>query len=125
MQAGAGGFANGVQVGNVGAPAQVGQHAAAGVVGSGDDGDGLLGDVDAQLGAPRQDVGKVLLQKLRALVRDVQVHAIEAVLFHLKVNGAGHDVARGQLFACVVLGHEARAVGQLELSALAPHGFAD
>jgi hypothetical protein len=38
------------------------------------------------------------------LVRDVEVHAVEAVLFHLEVDGAGHDVARGQFGAWVVLG---------------------
>jgi hypothetical protein len=78
--------------------------------------------------AARQDVGEVLLQKRAALVRDVEVHAVEAVLFHLEVDGAGHDVARGQFGAFVVLRHEARATGrwrQLELAAFAAHRFAD
>ena len=70
----------------------------------------------------------MLLQELRALVRDVQVHAVQAVLLHLVVDGSGHDVARRQFSARVVVGHEAVAaqVGrQLELAALAAHGLGD
>ena len=128
MQAGAGHLAHGVQTGQVGAARQVGQHAAAGEVGGGHHGDRLLGDVDAQRRAVREDVGEVLLQKRGALVRDVQVYAVQAVFLHLEVDGAGHHVARGQFGARVVVEHEARAAGrggQQQSAAFAPHRLAD
>ena len=111
MQAGTGGFTHGKQSAQVGAPSQIGDHSTAGVVGRRHHGDGLFGDVDTQLQATLQDVGKVLFQKLRALVRNIQVHAVQAVLLHLKVNGAGDHVAWGQLGPQIVRRHKARAAG--------------
>ncbi len=128
VQPGAGDFADGKQARQVGAPGQVGQHAAAGEVRGGHHRNRLLGDVDAQLQAVRQDVRKVLVQELRALVRDVQVHAVQAVALHFIVDGTGHHVARRQFGTRVVLGHETRAAGlgrQQQAPALAAHRFAD
>ena len=67
----------------------------------------------------------MLAQELGALVRDVQVHAVQAVFLHLEVDGARHHVARGEFGTFVVLRHEARAVGQQQFAAFAAHGFAD
>ena len=53
-----------------------------------------------------------LADELGALVRDVEVDAVQTVLLHFEVDGAGHDVTRGQLGARVVLRHEARAPGR-------------
>ena len=125
VQAGAGGLAGGVEAGNVGARVQVGDDAAAGVVRRRDDRDGVAGDVDAQFGAARQDVREVLPQEFRRLVRDVEVHAIQAALLHLEVDGAGDDVARREFGARIVFRHEARAVGQLQQAAFAAHGLGD
>ncbi len=91
-------------------------------------GDGFAGDVDAQFGTARQDVGEVLVQELGGLVRDVQVHTIEAVSFHFGVDGTCHHVSRRQFGARVVVGHEPPpTVGgrQLELPAFTTHRFAD
>ena len=110
MQARAGGLTNGVQARQVGAAVQVGQHAAAGVVGGGHHGNGVFADVNAQLQASSVNVGKVRQDESQRLVRDVEVDTVQAVFFHLEVNRAGHHVTRGQLSARVVLGHEANAV---------------
>ena len=76
----------------------------------------------------RQDVGEMLAQEFGTLVRDVQVHAVQAVFLHLVVDGAGNDVAWRQFGTRIVVGHEAVAaqVGrQHEPPAFAPHGFAN
>ena len=67
----------------------------------------------------------MLADESLALVGDVEVDAVEAALLHLGVDGAGHDVARGELGARVVLRHEALAVGQLQQPALAAHRLGD
>ena len=67
------------------------------------------------------DRGEVLADEVRALVRDVEVDAVDAVLLDLEVDRAGDDVARGELGALVVARHEALAVRQLEDPALAAH----
>ena len=46
-------------------------------------------------------------------------------LLHLVVDGAGDDVARRQFGARIVLGHEARAVGQAQDAAFAAHRLGD
>jgi hypothetical protein len=68
-------------------------------------------------------VGKVILEELRRLVRHVEEHAVEAVALHFEVDGAGDDVPRRQFCAAVVVGHEARAVGQAQQAAFAAQGF--
>ena len=62
-------------------------------------------------------------QPVRGLVADIEVDAVEAALLHLEVDGAGDDVARCELLARIVLGHEAGAVGQLQQPALAADGL--
>ena len=57
------------------------------------------------------DGGEMGLQEGLAQMRGVQPHMVQAMLLHLEVDGAGHDIARRQLHALVVRGHEARAVG--------------
>jgi hypothetical protein len=52
-------------------------------------------------------------------------YAVHAQALHFVVDGAGHDVARGQLFAWVEAWHEAFAVGQAQQGALAAQGFGD
>ena len=124
MQPGAGDFAQRVEARHVGAAAQVGHDAAAGVVRRRHHRDRLLRHVDAELEAPRVDVGEVRVDEVRALVGDVEIDAIDAALLDLEVDGARHDVARGELGARVVARHEALAVGQLEQPALAAHRLA-
>src|SRR5471032_1974723 len=131
VQAGAGGFADGVQARDVGASGQVGDHAAAGVVRGRHDRNRLLGDVDAQFQAARVDGGEVLDQECGRLVADVEVDVVEAALLDLEVDGAGHHVARRQLGALVVFQHEAAASGgpgfrrQFQQAAFAAYRFRD
>ena len=65
VQAGEGDFTDCIEAGQVGAGAQVGDDAAAGVVRRRHDRDGLAGDVDAQFQAAGMDVREMLLQESR------------------------------------------------------------
>ena len=96
MQAGAGGFAGDIEAGQVGASAQIADDAAAGVVRRRHDRDRFAGDVDAQFEAAGMDVREVFADEILALVRDVEINAVEAAFLHLEVDGAGDDVARCQ-----------------------------
>jgi hypothetical protein len=69
------------------------------------------------------DGREVILEEFRRLVRHVEEHAVEAVPLHLEVDGTGDDVARREFGAAVVVGHEARAVGQAQQAAFAAQGF--
>ena len=74
------------------------------------------------------DIGEMFQDKGQGLVRDVQVHAVKAVLFHLEVNGPRHDVARCEFGTRIMRGHETRAAfgfGQKEFSAFSAHGLSD
>ena len=87
--------------------------------------DGVAGDVDAEFQAARVDVGEMLLEEGRRLVRNVQINAVQAAFLHFEVDRPRHHVARSQLGPGVVRRHEARAVGQHQHAAFAAHGFAD
>ena len=116
-------FADGVQIIDISACIQIGHHAAATVVRSGHNGNWLLGNINAQFHAALHDVGKMFAQKRFRFVRNIEIDAIEAALFHLEVDGARHDIARCEFGALVVGGHEARAVGQFQQSTFAAHRF--
>ena len=113
VQPGIGRLAHRVQAGQVGPALDVGDHAAAGVVGRRHDRDRLAGDVDAQLRAAGVDGREVRAQEVLALVGDdrsrVEPDMVDAVLLHLEVDRPGHDVARRQFGALVVGRHEALA----------------
>jgi hypothetical protein len=125
MQAGEGGFADGVEAGEVGTRGQVGDHAAAGIVCRRHHGYRLARDVDAEFAAAREDGREVLGEEFRRLVRHVEEDAVEAVALHFEVDGAGDDVSRREFGTFVVSRHEARAVGQAQQAALAAQGFGD
>ncbi len=65
VQAGEGGFADGVQAGDVGLGIDVDRHAAAQIVGGRDDRQPLLGHVQAELHAGLVDVGKAVADDSR------------------------------------------------------------
>ena len=125
MQAGTGRFAEGIQAGNIGACRQIDDDAAAGVMGGGHDRNRFPGDVDAQFEAAREDVRKVGAQEGFPFVGHVEEDAIEPLLFHFVIDGAGDDIARCQFGAGVVGRHEARTVRQAQETAFAAHGFGD
>ena len=66
-------------------------------------------DVDAEPEQFLVDVGEVALHELGVAVADVEVDIIEAVALDLMVDRPRHDVARGELGALVIVGHEAVA----------------
>ena len=125
MQAGVGGFADRVQVGDVGAGVAIGDHAAAGVVRRRHDRNRFAGDVDAEFQAALVDRREVLLDERRRLVADIQVQAVGAEALHLVVDGARDDVARGEVGARVETLHEGLAVRQQQLRALATQCLRD
>ncbi len=86
---------------------------------------GCRRDVDAVGEAGLVDVRETLAHEGGGLVRDVEVHAFLAGLFHLRVDGAGHDVARGERGERMVFVHERLALRRLEDAPLPAHGLGD
>ena len=90
------------------------------------DGDRLLGDVDPE---PQQlfvDVGKVRRHELRIAMGDVEEDIVEPVALDLAVDRPGDDVARRELSASVMVGHEAvPGFWMFEDPALAAHRLGD
>jgi hypothetical protein len=81
----------------------VGGHAAHVVVDGGENGNGLLGHVDAgeDLGG-LADAGQTLGEDVRGDVREIEEHVVlvltdAAAGTDLEGDGPGHDVARGQI----------------------------
>ena len=118
-------LADRVQARQVGPPGDVDQHAAAGVVRRRHDGDRLRRAVDAQLEQAGVDHREVVDDELRAEVRHVEPDVAEAEPLDLGVDRAGDDVARRELHPLVVARHEARAVRQQQVPALAAHRLGD
>ena len=114
MQAGAGDFPHRIQTIDRGACLQIGEYTAATVVRRRHHGNRLARDIDAQCQAAFINGREMLAHEGGWLVRNIQIHAIQAAFFHFKVDGARHDVTRRQLGAHIVLGHEARAIGQFQ-----------
>src|SRR6185369_13175317 len=101
------------------------RHAADHVMSAGADGDGIASYVDAEFGASTGDAGEALANKLRIAVTEVEEYAGLAGFFHLGDDRLANDVARGELAALIVVGHEAMAVGVDEPCTFAAHGFGD
>ena len=94
-------------------------------MGGGNDRDGRLGDVDAQLAARIVNVGKAFPHELRGLVADVEVDARCAGALHLGVDGSRHNVARRKRSQGMVFAHELPPLAIHEPTPFAAHGFAD
>ena len=58
-------------------------------------------------------------------VGDVEIYVVGAALFHLRVDGASHDVARSERQPRVVFMHEFLTFEVAEHSSVAAHGFGD
>ena len=125
MQAGEGGFADGVEARHVGMPVLVDEHAAAGIVSGRHYRDRLLGNVDAEVQAALVDGGEVRLDELGRLVADVQVDTVDPQTLHFMVDGAGHDIPGRQLATRVEARHETLAIGQAEQGAFAAQCLGD
>mmetsp|Transcript_37468 Transcript_37468/g.94563 ORF Transcript_37468/g.94563 Transcript_37468/m.94563 type:complete len:610 (-) Transcript_37468:711-2540(-) len=119
VQARARHLAAGVQPLHIGLSQQTSCHAATRVVLRRQHGDGVLGDVEAQLRALGRNVGEVVQHLLGGLVRDVEKHVRVAALHQLVVDRARHDVTRRQLHPLgVVLRHEPLAAQVVQLATL-------
>ena len=125
VQAGASGFADGIEAAQRGFALQVGLHAAALVVGGWDDWDWFPCDVQAGAEAGLVNRGEARLDEISWLVGDVQINALGATAFHLRIDGPGHDVARGEFFLRIVPLHEAAAAFIDQDGAFAPNGLGD
>ncbi len=110
MQARAGRLAHGEQARNVRLAVHVRHHAAALIMRRRHDRNRLFRDVYAMAQARLVDVRKAFDDEPRRFVRDVQPHVFRAALFHLAVNRAGHDVARGERLHRMMRIHEFHAV---------------
>jgi hypothetical protein len=72
------------------------------------------------------DVGEVVGDEILGHVADVQPDEIQTVALDLGIDGAGHDVARGQFQPLVIIGHEALAGPRIDQPpALAAHRLGD
>ena len=125
MQARARTFAQGIEAADARLSVEVDHDASAQVVGRRGHGDVFPGDVDAEAQALPVDVREVAARLLGILVGDVEIDVVVAPLLHLVVDGPGHDVARGEREARVILLHELLAVERTEHAAIAAHGLGD
>ena len=85
----------------------------------------VAGDVQIELGADRGDARKTAHHPLRIEVRQVEIHVRVPRLLHLADDGQADHVARGQLAARIVVGHEAVAVAIDQPGPFAAGGLAD
>src|SRR5690554_455631 len=123
METGGAAFAGGVQTADGGAGVVVYFNAATGIVGGGDYGNLVFGDVDAQREALLVDGGEVLARFFGVFVGYVEVNILIAGGFEFVVDGPCHNVAGRQVFALVVLMHEFLSVLAPQNAAVAAHGF--
>ncbi len=92
------------------------------------DGNRLVCHVNPQLGTFGIDIGEVLAQKRFGQMGHVQMHAVDAVFFHLKVNRTGNDVTRCEFATLIVVKHKtitlfAVFTRQTQNTAFAAQGF--
>ena len=78
------------------------------------DGDHLLGDIDAEAQALFVDAGKALFDELGAFVPDIEINEGIAAFLQLMIDRAGDDIARSQLLVRMVGFHKGRSVPELQ-----------
>jgi hypothetical protein len=111
--------------GDIRLPLQVYHHAAAGVVRGRHHGQRLACHIETEFQAAGVDGGEVLPHEVLALVRDVEIDAVDAEPLHLVVDGAGDDVPRREFCLRVEAVHEALAVREPQDAPLTAHGLGD
>ena len=102
MQTCAGTLAGGIEVADGALAVTVHLDASTLVVGGGTDGDHIARDVDTNTQAFGIDGGETLDELLLANASCVEVEVVLAGELHLVVDGAGHNVSRGQTQPLVV-----------------------
>ncbi len=124
MDAGAGNLPAGVETGDARPPVEVGEDAAARVVGGGGHRDEVGHRVDPGFAAARHDGGEAGLEGGDRA--GVEEHVVGAERLHPPRDGLGHDVARSEVGERVVSrGDDAVAERVDQEGPLAAHGLAD
>src|SRR3546814_13249835 len=95
VQSGAGDFADRIEPVDIGVCGKIGQHAAASEMCGRHDWNRLIADVESERQAVRVNTRKVVLDEVRRLVRDVEIHMTQTQAFHLEVDTTG-DVGNGR-----------------------------
>ena len=96
MKTGARAFADGIQAADAGLSVQVYLDTAAEIVCRRGYRNVVFCNVDAYAEAFLIDIREVFLGFFGVFVGDIQIHMLVATLLHLVVDGACHDVARGE-----------------------------
>ena len=65
----------------------------------------------------------MLANKRLGFMADIKEHTVNAQALHFMVDGAGDDIARGQLAALVKVRHKAGAVRAFKVGAFAAQRF--
>jgi hypothetical protein len=123
MQSSKTGFANCVQIGEIGATFPVDHDATAGVVRSRDDWNAITGNVDAKLEAFGINGWKMLFDEFWCLVRNIQKYAVASQSFHFVIDCTSHDIPWCEFATFIKLAHETRAVRQLQQCSLSAQRF--
>jgi hypothetical protein len=95
------------------------------VMRGGNDRNRLLGDIETELQTPLVDGRKVILDKIRGSMRDIEKHVIISPTLHLIVDSPGDNIAGRELKLRVIPLHERLPVHAPELSTLSSHRFGD
>ncbi len=130
VKAAFGHFASGIEAGQVGAAIKVDDDAATGIMLRRDDRDRLLGDVDVEIEQPGINGREMMPHEFRRPVADVEMDIVQPQALDFMVDGACHDVTRGEFRARVETRHEAFAAtrhagGEFQMTPFAAHRFSD
>ena len=104
---------------------EVGLHSSTLVVGGWNDWNRLSCDVQAGAETCLVNRRKAGFDEIGGLVRDVQINALGTAAFHLRIDGAGYDIARGEFLLGIVVFHEAAAAFVDQDGTFAAHRFGD
>ena len=120
MQPGIAGLTNRIKILDIGLSIQISDDTATGVVSGGNHRDRFLADVQSEFHAFAADGGEVFLNKVFALMADVQKDTVIAIFLHFKVNGAGNNIPWCKFTTLIVFEHESAPVLMNQLPAFAP-----
>ena len=109
MQTSASGFTHGIESPEGGLSIQIGFHPSALIMGCWNDRNRLMGDIDPKLETCLVNGRKTFPDEFRLQMRDIEVDARLPSTLHLRIDGPGHDVARGKFMTLVIFSHEALA----------------
>ena len=121
MQAGEGGFANDIELVDVGARPFITDNSAAGIMGSRHHGDGFAGNVDPEAQTLFVNGREVLFDEVGRLMADIQEQVVCTQALHLMVNGPGNNVPGREFRPFIKPVHKSTAIRQPEHATFAPN----